>query len=154
MPPSGGTLTHDLEQEQGTRRPLLCNHSDHLRSRFCRVLPTRGLAQDRTFSPEKRTQIEAAVSKFMAVTHVPGLSVAVVESGEYEWAAGFGLADVENNAPASEHTLFRLASISKPLTATAAMQLWERSHLDLDAPVQKYCPAFPREALAHPAPAR
>jgi serine beta-lactamase-like protein LACTB, mitochondrial len=101
-------------------------------------------AQDR-LSPEKRTQIEAAVSKFMAVTHVPGLSVAVVESGEYEWAAGFGLADVENNAPASEHTFFRLASISKPLTATAAMQLWERSHLDLDAPVQKYCPAFPQK---------
>ena len=81
----------------------------------------------------------------MATTHIPGLSVAVVENGEYEWARGFGFADLENNVPASEHTLFRLASVSKPLTATAAMQLWERGKLDLDAPVQKYCPAFPQK---------
>ena len=103
-------------------------------------------AQDSKLSPEKRGQIEAAVAKFMASTHVPGLSVAVVENGEYEWASGFGLADVENNSPASEHTLFRLASISKSLTATAAMQLQERGKLDLDAPVQKYCPAFPQKS--------
>lgn len=102
-------------------------------------------AQDHQLSPGKRTQIEAAVSRFMASTHVPGISVAVVENGEYEWGSGFGLADAEDNAPASEHTLFRLASISKSLTATAAMQLWERGQLDLDAPVQKYCPAFPQK---------
>jgi serine beta-lactamase-like protein LACTB len=103
-------------------------------------------AQEHQLSPEKRSQIEAAVSKFMASTHVPGISLAVVENGEYEWGSGFGLADAENNAPASEHTLFRLASISKSLTATAAMQLWERGQLDLDAPVQKYCPSFPQKA--------
>lgn len=102
-------------------------------------------AQDHQLSPEKRAQIETAVSKFMASTHVPGVSVAVVENGDYEWAGGFGFDDLENNVPAGEHTLFRLASISKPLTATAAMQLWERGQLDLDAPVQKYCPAFPQK---------
>jgi CubicO group peptidase (beta-lactamase class C family) len=114
-------------------------------------------AQQHELSPEKRTQIEAAVSKFMASTHVPGVSVAVVENGEYEWAEGFGLADVENSVPASEHTLFRLASISKSLTAVGAMQLVERGQLDLDAPIQKYCPAFPvkqapittREVMGH-----
>jgi len=103
-------------------------------------------AQQRQISPEKRGQIEAAVSRFMADSHVPGLSVAVVENGDYEWAGGFGLADVENNVPVSEHTLFRLASISKSLTAIAAMQLEERGKLDLDAPVQNYCPAFPRKS--------
>ena len=99
-------------------------------------------AQQTKLPPEKRTQIEAAVATFMASTHVPGLSVAVVENGEFEWSSGFGSADLENNVPASEHTLFRLASISKPLTATASMQLYEHGQLDLDAPVQKYCPAF------------
>jgi serine beta-lactamase-like protein LACTB len=108
---------------------------------FTQVAP----AQQPKLSPEKLSEIEAAVSKFMASTHVPGVSVAVVENGEYEWASGFGVADAENNAPSSEHTLFRLASISKSLTATAAMQLWERGQLDLDAPVQKYCPAFPQK---------
>lgn len=93
----------------------------------------------------KRTQIEAALSRFMSSTHVPGVAVAVIENGEYEWGSGFGLADVENNSPASEHTLFRLGSISKSLTAVGAMQLWERGQLDLDAPVQKYCPSFPQK---------
>jgi serine beta-lactamase-like protein LACTB, mitochondrial len=96
-------------------------------------------------SPEKQSQIESAVSKFMAATHVPGVSVAIVENGAYEWAQGFGFADLENNAPASEHTLYRLGSISKSLTATAAMELVERGKLDLDVPVQKYCPAFPQK---------
>jgi serine beta-lactamase-like protein LACTB len=112
---------------------------------LCASTAPMALAQEHQLSPEKRTQIEAAVAKFMALTHVPGLSVAVVENGEYEWSAGFGFADLENNAPASEHTLFRLGSISKPLTAVGAMELFERGQLDLDAPVQKYCPAFPQK---------
>jgi serine beta-lactamase-like protein LACTB len=112
---------------------------------FCLPFSPSCRAQDQRISPEKRTQIEAAVSKFMAASHVPGVSVAVVENGEYDFGSGFGFADLENNAPASEHTLFRLGSISKPLTATAAMQLWERGQLDLEAQVQKYCPAFPQK---------
>jgi len=114
-------------------------------------------SQETKLSEEKRQQIENAVSSFLTSTHVPGVSVAIVENGQYEWGTGFGFADLEDHAPASEHTLFRLASISKSLTATAAMQLWERGQLDLDAPVQKYCPSFPqkpwpittREVLGH-----
>ncbi len=114
-------------------------------------------AQEHQLSEQERTQIEAAVSKFMGSTHVPGLSVAVVENGNIEWAGGFGFADLENNVPASERTLFRLGSISKTLTAVGAMELWERGKIDLDAPVQKYCPAFPerqkpittREVMGH-----
>ncbi len=126
---------------------LRCSHWMHLALlvALCFAVPTRCVAQDSKLAPEKRAQIEAAISKFMASTHVPGLSVAVVENGEYEWAQGFGFADLENNVPASEHTLFRLGSISKPLTATAALQLWERGKLDLDAPIQKYCPSFPQK---------
>ncbi len=67
------------------------------------------------------------------------------------------MADVENSVPATTFTLYRLASVSKPLTATAAMQLWERGKLNFDALVQNYCPAFPqkewpittRELLGH-----
>jgi len=109
------------------------------------VLSALPQAQEPQLSEQKRTQIEAAVSKFMASTHVPGVAVAVVENGEYKWGDGFGFADLENNVPASEHTLFRLGSISKTLTAVGAMELWERGKIDLDAPVEKYCPAFPQK---------
>src|SRR5579871_679613 len=121
------------------------------------LAPCLSLAQGSKLSASKQSRIEAAVAKFMETTHAPGVSVGVVENGKYEWARGFGLADAENNVPAGEHTLYRLGSISKPLTAVGALQLWERGKLDLDAPVQKYCPAFPdkqkpittRELLGH-----
>ena len=133
------------------------HHPIAVRLLACLLLCAIASAQEQKLSKEKQTQIESAVAKFMASTHVPGIAVAVVENGEYEWASGFGFADLENNVPASEHTLFRLASISKSLTAVAAMELWEQGKLDLDAPVQKYCPAFPtkqapittRQVLGH-----
>lgn len=100
------------------------------------------LSQEK-ISSDKEREIQAAVSTFMSSTHVPGVSIAVVEGGHLEWARGFGFADLENHVPATEYTLYRLASLSKSLTATGAMELVERGKLDLDAPVQKYCPAFP-----------
>src|SRR5260370_28993396 len=80
---------------------------------FATVAPLR--SQETKLAQEKRIQIEAAVSNFLTSTHVPGVSVAVVENGQYEWGAGFGLADLQNNDPASEHTLFRLSAISPSL---------------------------------------
>src|SRR5260370_851236 len=102
-------------------------------------------AQNAKLSSGKHAQIESAIAKFMSANSVPGVSAAVVENGEYEWSQGYGMADLENFVPAASHTLYRLASVSKPLTATAAMQLWERGKLNLDAPVQNYCPAFPQK---------
>jgi serine beta-lactamase-like protein LACTB len=123
---------------------------------FLLVAFTRPITADH-LATSKRKRIESAVSNFMVRNNSPGVAVAVVENGKYEWAEGFGTADLENSIPVTPHTLFRLASISKPITATAAMLLHERGKLDLDAPVQKYCPAFPvkespittRELLAH-----
>jgi CubicO group peptidase (beta-lactamase class C family) len=102
-------------------------------------------AQAPASAPEEREQIEDAVKKFMAANSLPSVSVAVVRDGKYEWSSGFGMADLENSVPATSRTLYRLASISKPITATAAMLLYERGKLDLDAPLQKYCPVFPEK---------
>src|SRR5882724_977663 len=114
-------------------------------------------AQQKSLPPEKRAAIDKSVSGFMAANSVPGISAAVVLQGELAWSAGYGMANLENYVPATSATLFRLGSISKPLTATAALQLVDRGKLDLDAPVQKYCSAFPqkdspittRELLGH-----
>jgi serine beta-lactamase-like protein LACTB len=117
----------------------------------------RSLAQESKLAPEKKARLEDSISKFMAANKIPGLSAAAIVNGETVWSEGFGMADLENFVPATPRTLYRLASISKPLTATAALELWERGKLDLDAPVQKYCPSFPvkpwpitpRQALGH-----
>jgi serine beta-lactamase-like protein LACTB, mitochondrial len=108
-------------------------------------------------SSEEGRRFEEAVSKFMAATGVPGVSAAVVENAQEVWSGGFGMADLENSVPATSRTLYRLGSVSKPITATAAMELWEHGKLDLDAPIEKYCPSFPpkkwpittRELLGH-----
>ena len=80
-------------------------------------------------------------------------TVAVCSSG----AAQRVLADLEDSIPVTSSSMFRTASIGKPMTATAVMQLWQEGKLDLDAPIQRYCPAFPqkrwpvtaRQLLAH-----
>src|ERR1044071_3673155 len=105
----------------------------------------RAAAQQAALPPEKVRQIEALVNAEMAKQKIPGLTLAVVSGRQVRWGAGFGTQDVENNVAARAATVYRLGSISKPITATAVMQLYERGRLDLDAPVQKYCPAFPEK---------
>lgn len=102
-------------------------------------------------------QVASAIASFRDRLHIPALSVAVVVDGELRFAGAYGTTDVENGVAATTATVFRIASASKPLAAIAAMQLAERGALDLDAPVQKYAPAFPvkrfpittRQVLAH-----
>ena len=144
------------------RTVLLPNRNSHLfltaRLLLASLMAAFGSpAQQKTVTPEKRAEIEKAVSSFMSANSVPGIGAAVVLDGEPVWSAGFGMADLENSSPATSSTLFRLGSISKPITAVAILQLNEHGKLDLDAPVQKYCPAFPqkdspittRELLGH-----
>jgi serine beta-lactamase-like protein LACTB len=103
------------------------------------------------------TAIDVAAKSFLMASHSQGLSVAVVVPGYAAFSRGYGEADVATHRAATSETLFRLASVSKPLTATGAMQLVQAGKLDLDAPVQKYCAEFPekphvittRELLAH-----
>jgi len=104
-------------------------------------------AEDAELPAAKRTAMENAISKFMSANSVPGIAAAAVVNGEEVWSEGFGMADLENSVPVTPQTLFRLASISKPITATAAMHLWELGKLDIEAPIQKYCPAFPQKEV-------
>jgi serine beta-lactamase-like protein LACTB len=80
-----------------------------------------------------------------AALGTPGLSAAVVSGDVVVWAQGFGLADLEQNAPVRPESVFRIASISKPIAATALMQLVERGLVSLEDPIQRYVPSFPRK---------
>ncbi len=97
-------------------------------------------------SLEKTAKIEQAVTGFMSRLTVPGLSLAIVTDNQLRWQQGYGLADLENFVPAKANTVYRLASVSKPITAVAVMQLVEKGKIDLDAPVQKYVPSFPQKS--------
>ncbi len=70
--------------------------------------------------------------------HVPGVSIAVVDSGRIAWARGFGVKEVGTVDSVTATTLFQAASISKPVAATAMLRLVEEGRLDLDTPVNRY----------------
>lgn len=89
--------------------------------------------------------VRGVVLEEMGRRGIPGLSLAIVEGGAVRYEAGFGFADVENGVPARPETVYRLASVSKPMTAVATLRLAERGRLDLDAPVWRYCPDFPEK---------
>jgi CubicO group peptidase (beta-lactamase class C family) len=67
--------------------------------------------------------------------NVPGTSVAVIKDSAVHWAKGYGLADVESKRIVETNTLFQAASISKPVTAMAAVRLSQEGRLSLDADV-------------------
>ena len=75
----------------------------------------------------------------------PGMQVAISFKNVQVYSKGFGLADLEHRIAVTPTTAFRTASLAKPITATAVMQLVEARRLDLDAPIQQYCPAFPKK---------
>jgi len=101
--------------------------------------------QNGQFPADTAKQIEVVIQEEIARQNLPGLSFAVAVTGQLRYAKAFGLADMENAVPVKNTTVFRTASIAKPMTATAVMQLAEKGKLDLDAPIQKYCAAFPEK---------
>jgi CubicO group peptidase (beta-lactamase class C family) len=68
---------------------------------------------------------------------VPGVSIAVFDNGQILWARGYGLADISANEPVTPQTLFQAASISKSVTAFAALQLVQQGKLNLDEDVNR-----------------
>jgi CubicO group peptidase (beta-lactamase class C family) len=82
--------------------------------------------------------VRASIRKQLVETETPSLAVAVARDGKILWEEGFGWADREKRLPASEHTIYSLASISKPFTATGLMVLVEAGKVDLDRPVNDY----------------
>jgi D-alanyl-D-alanine carboxypeptidase len=78
--------------------------------------------------------VEARLKK----ENVPGASVAVVRGGKVIKARGYGLADIELNVPATEHTVYQWASVTKQFTAGAIMLLVEAGKINLGDPVSRY----------------
>jgi len=95
-------------------------------------------------SADALQSFERFVAERMAYDRIPGLSVGLTK-GDFTWARGFGWADVENQSPAKPESSYRLASVTKTITAVAVLKLVEEGKIDLDAAIQAYVPYFPRK---------
>jgi CubicO group peptidase (beta-lactamase class C family) len=73
---------------------------------------------------------------------IPGATAIVVRNGKIVYHKSFGKSDVPNNVSLKNDDIFRIASMSKAITSTAVMMLWEEGKFLLDEPISKYIPEF------------
>jgi CubicO group peptidase (beta-lactamase class C family) len=116
-----------LPAAQRTRRARICALSLVLL-----YLSGSAIAADQ-FEPIRRS-----IEQHLVERRVPSVAVAVAKGDRILWEAGFGWADRERRIPATAHTMYSLASISKPLTATALMTLVKAGKISLDKPINDY----------------
>jgi CubicO group peptidase (beta-lactamase class C family) len=104
---------------------------------------TPSVAKPRTSFPEQAAFDEFA-AKQMASDKTPGLTIGFLQ-GDFEWVKGYGYSDLENKVSAKADSAYRLASVSKSMTAVAIMQLVEKGKINLDSEVQTYVSYFPKK---------
>ena len=97
------------------------------------------LAQNRLTDAGK---IDADLEHAVRETHIPGIVAMVADADGVLYSGAFGAQDVGNAVPMSKDSIFRLASMTKPVTSVAVMMLVEAGKLRLDDPAGKFLPAF------------
>ncbi len=108
------------------------------------INPSHGFVPQNDRYAEEIKLIEDCVKKEIERLKIPSLSIAF-HKDDFFWKKSFGYADLENKIPANPDTRYRLASISKPITAVGILRLMQEGKLDLDDEVQKYVPYFPQK---------
>lgn len=85
-------------------------------------------------------QLKGALPSMIDSTGIPGMSIALVEHGKITWSSGLGVKNKLTNEPASAQTIFRGASLGKPLFAYAVLKLSEQHKIAMDTPIVRYVP--------------
>jgi CubicO group peptidase (beta-lactamase class C family) len=99
------------------------------------------------------SSLDRALDSLHAAYGMAGMSVVIVKNGTVAFSRGYGTADVARQIPITDSTLYRIASISKSVTATALMQLYEQGKFTLDEDVGRYLgfslrnPSFPSDSV-------
>jgi CubicO group peptidase (beta-lactamase class C family) len=94
------------------------------------------------FDARRLPRIDAHLARYVDDGRLPGWQVQVAHHGEVVHASTYGLADVEAGRPVADDTLWRIYSMTKPLTSVLAMLLWEEGEFQLTDEVSRWIPAF------------
>ena len=94
------------------------------------------------FRSDGIADLDERLSQFVEDGHVVGLQALLVKDGEVALYGEYGVRDVETSDPVQPGTLYRIYSMTKPVTGVALMQLYEQGKFDLDDPVTQYIPEF------------
>jgi CubicO group peptidase (beta-lactamase class C family) len=94
------------------------------------------------FDPARLARIESHFARYVDDGRLPGWHIAVTRCGQVAYSQTYGLRDVATGAPVEADTLWRIYSMTKPITSVAAMMLWEEGHFELTDEISKWLPAF------------
>ena len=94
------------------------------------------------FSSTRLERIDAHMNGYVEQGKLAGITAAIARRGQLVYRQAFGLADREAGTPMSLDTLFRIYSMSKPITSVALMMLYEQGRFLLRDPISRYIPAF------------
>jgi CubicO group peptidase (beta-lactamase class C family) len=112
--------------------------SSHLKS----SLLTEASPESVGMSTQRLARIDSLCIKAVAKGDIPGAVAMVIRNGKIVYYKSFGKADNPTNRPLKRDDIFRIASQTKAITATAVMMLWEEGKFNLDDPISKYIPEF------------
>ncbi|MDE0326273.1 MAG: serine hydrolase [Candidatus Poribacteria bacterium] len=93
-------------------------------------------------SAERLERIRPVMQGYVDKGHLPGFLTVVARRGKIVHFETIGMRDVENNKPVEADTIFRIYSMSKPITSVAVMMLYEEGHFQLGTPVSRFIPEF------------
>lgn len=93
-------------------------------------------------SSERLARIDAVCEQAVANGDVPGVVALVARNGKIIYHKAFGQSDISANKAMKTDDIFRIASQTKAITATAIMMLWEEGHFQLDDPISRWIPEF------------
>lgn len=94
------------------------------------------------FSAERLTRVSKLLQGYVDRGDIAGIIARVGRRGQIAYHARFGWMDREAQKPMRDDAIFMIASMTKPVTAVAAMMLYEEGHFDLNTPIKKFIPAF------------
>src|SRR5688572_25993783 len=114
------------------------------------LLLTATLAQGQTLPQNGTAEIDTIFKNAVQQSTIPGVVAIVASKDKILYHNAFGMQDVASAKPMQKESIFRIASMTKPVTSAAIMVLVEQGKLKLDDPVSKYLPAFAgREVVAN-----
>ena len=94
------------------------------------------------FSPERLTRINHLMERYVEGGTLAGIETCVVRRGQLAHRETFGYQNLETETPLSQNSIFRIYSMTKPISAVALMMLYEEARFNLTDPVSKFIPAF------------
>ncbi|MEM7381074.1 MAG: serine hydrolase domain-containing protein [Bacteroidota bacterium] len=114
----------------------------NLNSQSTTQILTEGMAADEGMSVERLNRIDNMLNDAIAADQVPGAVALIARNGKIVFHRAYGMSENSSGSAMKKDAIFRIASQTKAITATAVMILWEEGKFRLDDPVSKYIPEF------------